>query len=148
MSLEEFMKVAIEEARESLKEGNRGYGAVVVKDSKIIARACSTVNTDKDVTAHAEVSAIRKAMRALKTMDLSGCTLFASYDPCTMCGAAIIWANITKVVIGVSIEDREDQRPGIQMPIEKVAKGSPRPVEVIRGVLAEEAKKLPTIRTR
>ncbi len=141
------MRVAIEEARKGWEEGNRGYGAVIVKDNRIVAEAHATVDTDMDITAHAEVNAIRKAIKKLNTLNLNGCTLFATHDPCTICGGAIARANLSKVVIGLSVEDPDAQRP-ILIPVETATRGSLTSVEVVRGVLAEECRKLSTKRPR
>lgn len=96
----ELMKEAIKESRENqlnnFKEGGP-FGAVIEKNGKIIARAHNTVISSKDPTAHAEINAIRMASQTLNTHDLSGCTLYASTQPCPMCLSAIIWANIGKV---------------------------------------------------
>lgn len=81
------------------------FGAVVVKDGKVIAEASNTVTVDNDPTAHAEVNAIRKACAALGTFDLSGCELYTSCEPCPMCLAACYWAHIDKVYYAA---DRED----------------------------------------
>ena len=81
------------------------FGAVVVKDGKVIAEASNTVTVDNDPTAHAEVNAIRKACTALGTFDLSGCELYTSCEPCPMCLAACYWAHIDKVYYAA---DRED----------------------------------------
>lgn len=140
------MRVAIEEANQSLRQGNFGYGAVIVKDDKVIARAHDTVKTELDVTAHAEINAIRLAVKSLNTLDLKGCVLFASHDPCNMCGSAILWANISKIVIGLSREKNIKERKGIRRPLEELAEGSLYPVEITRDILSEECRRIPTIR--
>ena len=81
------------------------FGAVIVKDGKVVAEASNTVTVDNDPTAHAEVNAIRKACAALGTFDLSGCELYTSCEPCPMCLAACYWAHIDRVYYAA---DRED----------------------------------------
>lgn len=106
MNGEELMLRAIELAERNASSVTGGpFGAVVVKDGKVIAEASNTVTVDNDPTAHAEVNAIRKACMALGTFDLSGCELYTSCEPCPMCLAACYWAHIDKVYYAA---DRED----------------------------------------
>ena len=84
------------------------FGAVVVKDGKIIAVASNTVLRDNDPTCHAEMNAIREACKVLGTYDLTGCELYATGYPCPMCLSAIIWANIKKVYVSGLAEDAEN----------------------------------------
>jgi guanine deaminase len=92
-----FMLMAIELSLNSVKNNGGPFGAVIVKDGKIIAKASNSVTLDNDPTAHAEVNSIRSACSALKTFDLSGCTLYTSCEPCLMCLGAIYWARINKI---------------------------------------------------
>ena len=106
MNGEEQMLRAIELAERNASSVTGGpFGAVVVKDGKVIAEASNTVTVGNDPTAHAEVNAIRKACTALGTFDLSGCELYTSCEPCPMCLAACYWAHIDKVYYAA---DRED----------------------------------------
>ena len=88
------MREAIRMADESVKHGGGPFGAVVVKDGRLIAAASNRVTLDNDPTAHAEVNAIREACRKLGTFNLSGCSIYASCEPCPMCLGAIYWAGI------------------------------------------------------
>ena len=89
-----FMKKAIRLSIANVEKGNGGpFGAVVVKDGKVIARGVNNVTSTNDPTAHAEVVAIRKACKALKTYQLTGCEIYASCEPCPMCLGAIYWAR-------------------------------------------------------
>lgn len=100
------MLEAIRMAEVNVKEGLGGpFGAVIVKDGKIIARSGNLVTTTNDPTAHAEVAAIRIACQALNTYDLTGCTVYASCEPCPMCLAAIYWARISNIYYGNTKED-------------------------------------------
>lgn len=95
---EKFMKIAISLSEKNVTEGLGGpFGAVVVKDGKIIAKSGNKVATTNDPTAHAEVSAIRLACKKLKTFDLSGCVVYTSCEPCPMCLGAIYWARIETI---------------------------------------------------
>lgn len=93
-----FMQEAIKLSIDSMRAGNGGpFGAVVVKDGKIIARGSNHVTTKNDPTAHAEVVAIREACRVLNTFQLAGCEIYTSCEPCPMCLGAIYWARPDKM---------------------------------------------------
>lgn len=92
-----FARRATELRDEAVRRGDQPYGAVVVKDGKIVGEAPSRVVTSKDPTAHAEMEAIRDAARRLGTRDLSGCELYGSSPACRMCEAAAYWANIGRL---------------------------------------------------
>lgn len=100
-----FMLDAIELSKENVTKGGGPFGAVIVKDGKIIAAAANSVTRDNDPTAHAEVNAIRKACASLETFDLSGCIIYTSCEPCPMCLGAIYWAHIDKVFYGNNKRD-------------------------------------------
>lgn len=93
-----FMKKAIQLSEEKMQAGVGGpFGAVIVKDQKIIAEGWNKVTSSNDPTAHAEVVAIRKAAEVLGTFDLSGCEIYSSCEPCPMCLSAIYWARLEKI---------------------------------------------------
>jgi len=98
MSDKKFMQEAIELSVNNVKSGKGGpFGAVVVKDGKIIARGANSVTHSNDPTAHAEVNAIRKACKVLNTFQLAGCEIYTSCEPCPMCLGAIYWARPDRV---------------------------------------------------
>ncbi len=104
--MNEFMKVAKELSEENLRTNNGGpFGAVVVKDNKIIGKGSNSVLINNDPTAHAEIMAIRDACKNINSYDLSECELYTSCYPCPMCLSAIIWSNIKKVYYGNTKED-------------------------------------------
>lgn len=105
--MNKYMKRAKEVADKGIKEKEGGpFGAVIVdKQGKIIATGNNQVLLSKDPTAHAEITAIRKACEALNTYDLSDYILYTSCEPCPMCLSAIIWANIKEVYYGCTKED-------------------------------------------
>jgi len=108
---EKAINIAIEEAKVNLENNYQAdgpFGAVIVKDGKIISRAHNTVIESMDATAHAEVNAIRSASKILNTYDLSDCVLYASSEPCPMCLSAIIWANIKEVHYANSAKEAEE----------------------------------------
>jgi tRNA(Arg) A34 adenosine deaminase TadA len=94
---EKMMQKAIRLSLKSIAEGGGPFGAVIVKEGKEIASGHNQVTMKIDPTAHAEVSAIRKAAKKLKTFDLSGCEIYTSCEPCPMCLSAIYWARIRKI---------------------------------------------------
>jgi guanine deaminase len=100
------MLMAIAEARKNIKNGEGGpFGAVIVKDKKVIALARNTVLVNNDPTCHAEVNAIRKACLKLNYYYLSGCVIYSTTEPCPMCFSAIHWAKIDAVYFGTTIND-------------------------------------------
>ncbi len=102
------MEAAIAEARAGIQNNDGGpFGAVVVKDGAIVASGHNHVLSNNDSTCHGEIDAIRKAEQELKTYDLSGCEIYTTSEPCPMCLAAILWANVDKVYYGCTIEDNE-----------------------------------------
>ncbi len=104
--MNEFMEMAIEEAREGVREGHGGpFGSVIVKDGTVVAKGHNHVVKNNDPTSHGEIDAIRKAGKALGTFDLSGCDIYTTGEPCPMCACAIMWSNIDKVYYGCTIED-------------------------------------------
>ena len=139
---EEFMKIAIEEAKTSLKEGNKGFGAVVAKDDRIIASAHDTEVTDQDSIAHAEINAIRRASKIYRK-DLAGCLIISTHEPCPMCTGSIIWSNISEVVYGVSIRDSiKAGRNMINLSCKEIIKKSNVKINIHDGVLKKECLKL------
>lgn len=100
------MRQAIEEARSGVLNGDGGpFGAVVVKNGRILAKEHNTVLRDNDPTCHAELKAISKASGKLSSYDLSGCELYTTTEPCPMCFAAIHWARVRKLIFGTRIDD-------------------------------------------
>ena len=97
MNHQYYLRKAIEVAMENMDRGGGPFGAVIVRDGQIIASASNSVTSDNDPTAHAEVSAIRRAAEALGTFNLSGCEIYTSCEPCPMCLGAIYWARLDKV---------------------------------------------------
>lgn len=104
----EFLRRAIRLATENVLRGAGGpFGAVIVREGRIVAEGVNTVTTANDPTAHAEVNAIRTAAGALGTFSLAGCQLYSSCEPCPMCLAAAYWARIDGLYYGASASDAE-----------------------------------------
>jgi guanine deaminase len=101
-----FMARAIQLSIENVRSGQGGpFGAVIVRDGRIIAEGVNRVTSTNDPTAHAEVVAIREACRKLGFFELKGCELYASCEPCPMCLGAIYWARLARIYFGNSAAD-------------------------------------------
>ena len=111
--MNKFMREAIKEAIRGFTLGHGGpFGSVVVRqnasgEKEIIARGHNMVIADKNPLRHGEMVAMENATKALKTFDLSGCDLYTTGEPCPMCLAAMMWANINNIFYGCTIEDNE-----------------------------------------
>lgn len=98
---ETFMRLAIKLSAQNVLQSLGGpFGAVIVKDGKVIAKSANKVTSSNDPTAHAEVAAIRLACKKLKTFDLSGCVVYTSCEPCPMCLGALYWARVDAIYYG------------------------------------------------
>ena len=99
--MEKFMEAALQEAYEGIEKNHGGpFGAVVVKNGKIVGRGHNRVLYKKDPTCHGEMEAIRDACKNLETHDLTGCQLYTTAEPCPMCLGGILWSNIQEVYFG------------------------------------------------
>ena len=142
-SHEEFMAIALREARRSLREGNKGFGAVLVKDLRILGRTHDTEVTESDPTAHAEIKLIRSAARRGLGKELEGSVIVSTHEPCPMCTGAIIWAGISEIVYGTSIEDsRRLGRTMVGLGCKEIIAKGPSRTKVTGGVLADQCSRL------
>ncbi len=120
---EKFMRAAIELSVENVASGRGGpFGAVVVKDGKIIAHGANEVTLKNDPTAHAEVVAIRKACEVLGSFQLTGCEIYTSCEPCPMCLGAIYWARPDKIYYANTKEDAKEIEFDDQFIYEEIAR--------------------------
>ena len=104
-----FMQMAIELATNNVLTGVGGpFGAVIVQDGEVIARGVNLVTGTNDPTAHAEITAIRRACGELATYELTGCAIYSSCEPCPMCLAAILWARCDALYFASTAEDAAD----------------------------------------
>jgi len=138
------MALAIEESRKGLLAGERPFGSVVVRGDQIVARAYAIVQSSGDPTTHAETLAVRAATAHLKSLSLQGCTLYTSCDPCPMCAGAMFNSHIDRLVIGAASRTlaRLTGRPPRSYTVEELSKQMNVKIEVIRGVLQDEAEKI------
>ncbi|MEU6267753.1 nucleoside deaminase [Saccharopolyspora shandongensis] len=103
-----WMAQAIDLATTNVDSGGGPFGALIVRDGEIIATGTNKVTVDLDPTAHAEVTAIRNACRALGTFKLDGCVLVTSCEPCPMCLASALWARVDRVLFAADRDDAAD----------------------------------------
>ena len=139
MSDERFMKLAIDEA----KNAHFPFSCVLVKDNQVIATGKSGETNNFDPTAHAEINAIRIACEKLHSKDLSGVTLYSTCEPCPMCFSASWWANISRIVFGISLEESSKLfTQEILVSADYLNKKGANKIEIKGGVLKEEVLKL------
>lgn len=95
-----FMAEAVRLAEENVERGGGPFGAVIVRDGRIVATGVNSVTMSNDPTAHAEINAIRNACQEGQTFSLKGCVMYSSCEPCPMCLSAIYWAGISRLYYG------------------------------------------------
>ena len=106
--MNKFMALAISEAEKGISNGEGGpFGSVIVKNGQIVGVGHNQVVKNNDPTCHGEMQAIRNACKNLNSFDLSDCEIYTTGEPCPMCLAACMWANIKKVYYGCTIDDNE-----------------------------------------
>lgn len=109
MTHEKFMREAIRLSDEAIETNCGGpFGAVIVKENKIIGRGFNQVLKTNDPTAHAEINAIRQASQCIDSYDLSGCVTYTNCEPCPMCLSAIMWARVDKIYYALTCRDATD----------------------------------------
>jgi tRNA(adenine34) deaminase len=133
-SNEYFMKKALDLAKQAFEENEIPIGAIIVSDERIIGKGYNQVEKLGDATAHAEMIAITSAADFLNSKYLKKCTMYVTIEPCVMCGGALKWSQIDKIVYGAS----EDKFGFFSEEI----KGLPKKVEVVSGVMEDECSEL------
>ena len=134
-----FMRLAIEKALKGVKKGQTPFGACIVKGNKIIACAHNIVWKSCDITAHAEIHAIRMACESLKNIDLSGCTIYSTCEPCPMCFSAVHWSKISRIVFGARIKDaKQNGFNELSVSNLKLAELGKNKIRITSGVLRKE----------
>ena len=129
---QKFMAEALKEAEKSALLNEVPVGAVIVKNNKIIARGHNLREKTNDPTAHAEIVAIRKACKKLKSWRLEGCTIYVTVEPCAMCAGTLLWTRIDRIVFGAN--DPKGGAIGSSFELFRV-KGINHHPEITRGVL-------------
>lgn len=100
-----FMEQAIRLSEENIDKGGGPFGAVIVRNGKVVATGVNSVVPNNDPTAHAEINAIRSACKTLGTFKLDGCTIYSSCEPCPMCLSALYWAGVSRICYGNTKSD-------------------------------------------
>jgi tRNA(Arg) A34 adenosine deaminase TadA len=144
---EDWMRLAIDTCRKGIEAGQSPFGAVIVRgDDELIVAVHNVVWQTTDITAHAEINAIRQACRKLATIDLSSCRIYSTTEPCPMCFAASHWARLSHIYYGATIADANAvgfSELSISNQHMKELGGSR--IGVTGGLLADEAKSLFTL---
>ena len=138
-----LMRLAIAKARRGILRGQTPFGACIVKNNTVISCEHNLVWKTTDITAHAEINAIRSACRKLKSIDLSGCVIYSTCEPCPMCFSACHWAKISKIVYGADI--RYAKIAGfneLTVSNARMKSFGKSPVQVVSGFLRDENAKL------
>ena len=138
---EKFMTLALKEAEISANFDEVPVGAVIVKDGKVIARGHNLRESKNDPTAHAEIVAIRKACKKLKSWRLEGCTIYVTIEPCSMCAGTLLWTRIRRIVYGAN--DPKGGALGSSYNLFEVKNINHHP-EIARGVLENQCASLMT----
>lgn len=134
-----FMQLALQEARAAQEAGEVPVGCVIVRDNAVIARAGNRTLRDRDPTAHAELLAIREASAALGSERLTGCDLYVTLEPCTMCAAAISLARIRRLYYGAEDPKGGAVENGVRFFAAATCHHRP---ETYGGIRAQDAAKL------
>ncbi|PLZ97392.1 tRNA-specific adenosine deaminase [Fischerella thermalis CCMEE 5268] len=139
MTPEDLMRLAITEA----KKGDAPYGAVIVKDGEVVAVAHNTVKRDNDPSAHAEINVIRSLTAKLQNNSLEGYSIYTTGEPCPMCATACVWAGVSEIIYGASIQDLISvNQSQIEITCEEIIAKSFRKIQVKKGLLREECLEL------
>ncbi|MFC2162219.1 nucleoside deaminase [Candidatus Altiarchaeota archaeon] len=139
MDDEEYMRLAIEKAAEGVRDGQAPFGACIERDGEVLALEHNNVWEETDITAHAEVTAIRKACTKIDGIDLTGATIYSTCEPCPMCFSAIHWAKIGKIVYGASIQDAKDAGfSELSLSNEDMVRKTGTEIDIVGGILKKE----------
>ena len=139
----DLMRMAIDKCREGMAHGNSPFGCAIARDGQVIAVAHNTVLTTIDITAHAEVNALRTGCKQTGHIFLEGATVATTCEPCPMCMAALHWARVETVYFGATVEDAK--RTGfneLQIPASHIATLGGSQVRLVPGLLADECRQL------
>lgn len=140
---ERFMRLAIEKAREGIAKGNSPFGACIVRGDEVIVTAHNIVWQATDITAHAEITALREACHKMDAIDLSGCVIYSTTEPCPMCFSACHWARLDAIVFGAEIADAA--RAGfheLRVSNEMLKETGGSEVQIARGFMVDECRPL------
>lgn len=138
-----FMRMAIDKAMDGIANGQTPFGACIVRNGEVVSVAHNIVWQTTDISAHAEINAIRQACQRLNTVDLTGSVIYSTCEPCPMCFSACHWARISRIYYGATIEDARlagfNELSIANIKMKKLAASG---VEVVGGVLREQCAEL------
>ncbi len=138
-----FMRLALDAAYEEIKQRQSPFGACIVKNNTVITCNYNSVFATCDITAHAEITAIRTACKKLQTINLHNCIIYSTYKPCPMCFGAIHWAGIKHIIYGTSIEDAQELGfSELPLSVSCIQALTNSPITIQGHVLYQENKKL------
>lgn len=150
MNHEDYVRLAIKAAREAESSGGAAIGAIMVKDGKVIAKGLSNPWGKRDPSSHGEIDCIRNCAKDSDLMDMEGCTLYGTLEPCSMCVGAALWAGVDRIVFGAyagdvvgnNYEYDNYSSETLSKTSRKAADPTRGNIEIIGGVLREECKEL------
>ena len=138
---EQYMAKALDDARPAGRAGNRPIASLIVRNGEILGSGRNTMFSDFDPSGHAEIAAVREACRRLKTLDLSGSTLYTTIEPCPMCLWAMLEAKVDRLVLG----GRLANIPGVSYggySVESFLEYTGRRIELVTGLRQDECEAL------
>lgn len=139
----ELMQLAVDAAQSGIANGQSPFGCAIARDDKVLAVAHNTVVASTDVTAHAEINALRAACHAIQQIHLVGCLVATTCEPCPMCMAALHWARVETVFFGATIVDAESAGFNeLRVPAAEVLKIGGSSVKLEPGMLAHDCREL------
>lgn len=139
----DLMRLAIDRCREGLARGQSPFGCAIAIGDRVVSNEHNTVVLTTDITAHAEVNAIRSANRETKNIFLEGAIVATTCEPCPMCMAALHWARVDTVYYGATIADAEESGFNeLQLPAAELLRQGGSQLKLIGGTLTKECKQL------
>lgn len=140
---DDWMRLAIDATRKGIELGQTPFGAAIARGDQLVVASQNVVWQTTDITAHAEITAIRSACRSLNTIDLTGCRIYSTCEPCPMCFSACHWARLDRIVYGAAIADAAaagfNELPVSNLDLKRLGDS---PVEIVSNVLRDECREL------
>ena len=140
---EELMQLAIEKTRHGIGQGQSPFGCAIARGDQLLAVAHNTVLARTDITAHAEVNALREACEVADNIFLESAVVAATCEPCPMCMTALHWARVSTVYFGATIEDADEAGFNeLHVPAAEIVRMGGSDVKLVPGVLADDCREL------
>jgi tRNA(Arg) A34 adenosine deaminase TadA len=139
----ELMRLAIEKCRAGIAQGESPFGCAIAIGDRVIAVSHNIVLSTTDITAHAEITALRQACRVERRIHLPDAIVATTCEPCPMCTAALHWSRVAKVYFGATIDDANSAGFNeMRLAASEMARLSASPLELVAGLLADECRDL------